>query len=105
MPYLWPKRMGSKPLLRKAEIAFRSLSLFQIVEGLRYAFPRRMRRFERKVPRLVALHERVANRPRIAAYLASPRRIAFISLSTLYRQREREAARGVVSAAPLTPQD
>jgi glutathione S-transferase len=47
------------------------------VEGLRYAFPRRRKRFERKVPRIVTLHGRVATRPRIAAYLASPRRIAF----------------------------
>jgi glutathione S-transferase len=53
------------------------LSLFQIVEGLRYAFPKRMKRFERKVPLLVGLHDRVAKRPRIAAYLASDRRIPF----------------------------
>ena len=51
------------------------LSLFQMVEGLRYAFPKTMRRLE---PRgLSALHERVARRPRLAAYLASPRRIPF----------------------------
>jgi glutathione S-transferase len=53
------------------------LSMFQIVEGLRYAFPKRMKRFEKKVPLLVALHDRVAKRPRIAAYLASERRIPF----------------------------
>ncbi len=53
------------------------LSLFQTVEGLRYAFPRRMKRFEKKVPSLIALCERVAKRPRIKAYLASDRRIAF----------------------------
>jgi glutathione S-transferase len=53
------------------------LSLFQIVEGLRYAFPKRMKRFEKKIPNLVALHDRVAKRPRIAAYLASKRRIPF----------------------------
>jgi glutathione S-transferase len=47
------------------------------VEGLRYAFPKRMKRFERKLPRVIALHDRVAKRPRIAAYLASQRRIAF----------------------------
>jgi hypothetical protein len=41
------------------------------------AFPKGMKRFERKVPRVVALHDRVAERPRIAAYLASERRIAF----------------------------
>jgi glutathione S-transferase len=51
--------------------------LFQIVDGLRYAFPKRMKRFEKKIPGLVALHDRVAKRPRIAAYLASKRRIAF----------------------------
>jgi glutathione S-transferase len=39
--------------------------------------PRHMKRFERKIPGLVALHDRVAQRPRIKAYLASDRRIAF----------------------------
>jgi glutathione S-transferase len=58
-------------------LTYIDLSLFQIIEGLRYAFPKRMKRFERKIPTLVALHDRVANRPRIAAYLASPRRIPF----------------------------
>jgi glutathione S-transferase len=53
------------------------LSLFQIVEGLRYAFPQRMKRFERKIPALVDLHGRVAARPNIKAYLASDRRIPF----------------------------
>src|SRR5437879_1750325 len=59
------------------KLSYVDLSLFQIVEGLRYAFPKRMKRFEGKVPRVVALHDRVAKRPRIAAYLASDRRIAF----------------------------
>jgi glutathione S-transferase len=58
-------------------LSYVDLSLFQIVEGLRYAFPKRMKRFERKVPGLVALHDRVARCPRIKAYLASKRRIAF----------------------------
>jgi len=65
------------PYLLGRKLTYADLSLFQIVEGLRYAFPRRMKRFERKVPRVVALHARVAKRPRIAAYLASPRRIPF----------------------------
>src|SRR6266567_1923705 len=59
------------------KLCYVDLSLFQIIEGLRYAFPKRMKRFEKKVPRLIALHDRVAKRPRIAAYLASKRRIAF----------------------------
>jgi glutathione S-transferase len=58
-------------------ITYVDLSLFQIVEGLRYAFPKRMKAFERKIPGLVELHDRVAARPNIKAYLASDRRIAF----------------------------
>jgi glutathione S-transferase len=53
------------------------LSLFQIVAGLRYAFPKRMKAFERKIPGLADLHDRVAIRPNIKAYLASERRIPF----------------------------
>ncbi|MBR0696287.1 glutathione S-transferase [Bradyrhizobium lablabi] len=53
------------------------LSLFQIVEGLRYAFPKRMQAFEPETPRLVELRDRVAERPNIKAYLASERRIPF----------------------------
>jgi glutathione S-transferase len=53
------------------------LSAFQVVEGLRYAVPNAMARTEQKTPRLVALRDRVAARPRIAAYLASPRRLPF----------------------------
>jgi glutathione S-transferase len=65
------------PYVLGRRLSYVDLSLFQIVEGLRYAFPKRMKRFERKVPRLIALHDRVAKRPRIAAYLVSDRRIAF----------------------------
>ena len=65
------------PHLLGRRLTYVDLSLFQVVEGLRYAFPKRMKRFERKVPRVIALHDRIARRPRIAAYLASKRRIAF----------------------------
>ncbi|CAL78717.1 putative glutathione S-transferase P subunit [Bradyrhizobium sp. ORS 278] len=58
-------------------LTYVDLSLFQVVAGLRYAFPNRMAAFERNVPGLVALHDRVAARPNIAAYLASERRIPF----------------------------
>jgi glutathione S-transferase len=60
-----------------AELTYPDLSLFQIVAGLRYAFPRMMARLEPKYPRVVAVHDAVAARPRIAAYVASDRRIAF----------------------------
>jgi glutathione S-transferase len=56
---------------------YADLSLFQIVEGLRYAFPKSMRTFERKIPRLVELRDRIAERPNIKAYLSSKRRIPF----------------------------
>ena len=58
-------------------LTYADLSLFQIVEGLVYAFPRRMRRTLGEVPRLEALHQAIAQRPRIRAYLNSDRRIAF----------------------------
>jgi glutathione S-transferase len=58
-------------------LTYADLSLFQIVEGLRYAFPKRMKGFEGKIPGLVELRDRVAARPNIKAYLASDRRIAF----------------------------
>ena len=59
------------------KLSYVDLSLFQLVEGLRYAFPKRMKAFERKIPQLCELHDRTAARPNIRAYLASDRRIAF----------------------------
>ena len=56
---------------------YADLSLFQLIDGLRYAFPRRMRKLEKSLPLCAALHERVAARPNIANYLASPRRLPF----------------------------
>lgn len=65
------------PWLAGRRLTYADLSLFQIVEGLRYAFPNRMKRFEGKVPRVIELRDRVAVRPRIKTYLASRRRIPF----------------------------
>ena len=58
-------------------VSYVDLSLFQIMQGLRYAFPKRMKAFERRIPGLIGLHDRVASRPNIKAYLSSDRRIAF----------------------------
>ncbi|MGH6934660.1 MAG: glutathione S-transferase C-terminal domain-containing protein, partial [Methylocella sp.] len=58
-------------------VTYADLSLFQIVDGLAYAFPRRMQQILGKVPRLAALHQAIAQRPRIRAYINSDRRIAF----------------------------
>lgn len=60
-----------------ARRSYADLSLFQVVAGLRYAYPRAMARLEKKHPRIVALHDRIAERPRIRAYVSSDRRIAF----------------------------
>jgi len=53
------------------------LSMFQVIAGLDYAFPRTMARLQSDYRRLATLHQHVMKRPRIAAYLASPRRIPF----------------------------
>jgi glutathione S-transferase len=58
-------------------ISYVDLSMFQVMVGMAYAFPRKMAAFESKVPGLVKLRDHVKARPRIAAYLASDRRIAF----------------------------
>jgi glutathione S-transferase len=59
------------------KLTYVDLSMFQVIEGLRYAVPRRMKQLEKKYPKLIALNERVRQRPKIAAYFASSRRIAF----------------------------
>ena len=58
-------------------VTYADLSLFQLVEGINYAFPRRMQQVLSEVPRVALLHHAIAQRPRIRAYLASPRRIPF----------------------------
>ena len=68
---------GRAAFLAGRALSYADLSLFQVVEGLRYAFPRAMTAQEKKLPRTVALHDRVAARPMIAAYLSSSRRIPF----------------------------
>jgi len=74
------------------DLTYADLSVFQVVEGLRYAFPNAMARIERKIPRLVALRDRVAERPRIAAYLKSKRRLPFNQEGIFRRYPELDAA-------------
>lgn len=52
-------------------------SLFQLIEGLRYMFPRRMAAIESDYPGVIRIRDAVAALPGIEAYLASERRIAF----------------------------
>jgi len=67
------------------------LSAFQIVEGLRYAFPNAMAALEPKIPLVVALHDRVAVTPRIAAYLTSNRRQPFNQMGIFRHYPELDA--------------
>ncbi|WP_454626469.1 glutathione S-transferase [Bradyrhizobium cenepequi] len=69
-------------------VTYVDLSLFQIVEGLRYAFPKHMQAFEENVPRLIELRDRIAERPKIKTYLASERRIPFNEQGIFRRYKE-----------------
>ncbi len=60
-----------------ARLSYADLSLFQLVEGLLYAFPKATRRALKKTPLVLALHDRVARHRRVSAYLRSERRIPF----------------------------
>lgn len=79
------------PYLLGRSLTYADLSLFQIVAGLRYAFPQLMKRVERSHRRVVALHDKVAARPRIAAYLESERRIPFNEMGIFRRYEELDA--------------
>ena len=70
-------RAGKGRHLVGARLTYVDLSLFQVVAGLRYAFPKAMQRLEKKHPKVVAVHDAVAARPNIRRYLASERRIPF----------------------------
>jgi glutathione S-transferase len=69
--------LDGEPWLLGSRLTYADLSLFQVIEGLDYAFPRAMTRMAPDFPNLAMLRDRVAARPNIAAYLASPRRLPF----------------------------
>jgi len=66
---------GADRYLSGTGFTYVDLSMFQMIEGLRYAFPKAMQRLSPRIPKLLALHDGVRERPRIAAYLASSRRL------------------------------
>jgi glutathione S-transferase len=68
---------GGSGHLVGGELTYPDLSLFQTVRGLEYAFPRAMAALAPTIPLCRALADRVAAHPPVAAYLASPRRLAF----------------------------
>ena len=69
-------RNGGQYMVGK-KLSYVDLSMFQVIAGLGYAFPRAMARLRPGWPLLMALHQRVMARPRMAAYLASDRRLPF----------------------------
>jgi glutathione S-transferase len=71
------RNAGSGRYMIGRRLSYVDLSMFQVIAGLTYAFPRQMARRKPRWPRLMALHQHVAARPRVAAYLASSRRLAF----------------------------
>lgn len=76
-----------------ARLTYADLSLFQVLTGLDYAFPRTMRRLSRRYRRLRALSRAVGDRPRIAAYLESERRLPFSEEGIFRHYPELEGAR------------
>lgn len=65
------------PYLLGRTVAYPDLSLFQIVAGLTYAFPKALRRLQNRYPRALGLYRRIASHRRLTAYIASDRRIPF----------------------------
>jgi glutathione S-transferase len=65
------------PWMAGLRVTYVDLSMAQVIDGLRYAFPAATRDALRARPRLRALHDAAFARPRIARYLKSDRRIAF----------------------------
>ena len=82
--------MGDKHLVG-ARLSYADLSLFQLVEGLLYAFPRATRRALKKTPLVLALHDRVSQHRRVSAYLRSERRIPFNESGIFRRYPELDA--------------
>ena len=58
-------------------LTYADLSLFQLVDGLQYAFPKAAARALADTPSVVKLHANIRRRQRVHDYLQSPRRIAF----------------------------
>jgi glutathione S-transferase len=73
-------------------MSYADLSLFHLVEGLRYAFPQAAQKNLARMRLLLAVHGRVASHPRVAAYLKSERRLPFNEEGIFRRYPELDAA-------------
>ncbi len=78
--------------LSEGATSYADLSLFQLIAGLNYAFPRAMAGFAKAYPRCQGVHDGVARQPRIAAYLKSPRRIPFNTTGIFRHYKELDRA-------------
>ena len=78
-------------------VSYVDLSAFQVLSGLEYAFPKAMARLARSIPLLRRLRAEVELQPRIAAYLASNRRLPFNEQGIFrhYPELDRWAPEGV----------
>lgn len=74
-----------------SDCTYADLSAFQVVEGLRYAFPNAMAHLEPQYPRVIALRDRIAARSRIARYLRSKRRQPFNQMGIFRHYPELDA--------------
>jgi glutathione S-transferase len=70
-----PKFLGYFETQATLPFSYVSLSLFQVMEGLQYAFPSAMKRMNYR--NLARLHETVRERKNLKSYLMSKRRIPF----------------------------
>jgi len=73
-------------------VTYADLAAFQVVEGLAYAFPKRFAALAPTIPKLRAHRDRIAARPRLAAYLASERRLPFDETGIFRRYPELDGA-------------
>jgi glutathione S-transferase len=85
------RALGGREHLGGNSLSYVDLSLFQVIEGLRFSFPKTIARIERDYRGLVALHDRIAVRPNIAAYLKSPRRLPWNDRGVFRHYPELEA--------------
>ncbi|QEI09121.1 glutathione S-transferase [Pigmentiphaga aceris] len=56
---------------------YADLSLYQLVKGLLFAFPKRMKTLAPGYPKVMALYQGVADLPELQNYFASPRHLPF----------------------------
>jgi hypothetical protein len=82
-------------------VSYADLAAFQVVEGLSYAFSRTTARIRRDIPRLLALRDQVARRPRLLRYLTSPRRLLFNEQGIFWHYPELDGEERIARRAGL----